>query len=476
MVFTRRSVLFSLGAAAAAGSVRIGAAVLREGRPRSSRPDTEAFLRAVEAGDLGEVRRLLARDARLAAACDAQGRSAFVLAQLAGRAAIAAELQGRIELDVVEAVLAEDWARFAATVEAHPELANAVHPIGGTPLYAAALVGSQAMWRLRAAGCLPNAAPAGGSGFTPARAAMTGRTVSGAFCAASDLLGNGSDPNAAQRDGDSVLHGAVRRRSELLVRLAIRKGSDPAARDAHDRTAQQLAEHLDWSAGADLLARHADLPRDHRASRWAFDANRQPIVRPDLSDVPKALQNAVTGSSHTQLARLRALIEKDSRLTFSVSSDDELAIEACAHIGNRPIIRVHLDHGAPLSLPTAVALGDHAAIRFLLDADPLLVHERGAHDFPVMWYAVLGASGVGTAELLRGYGVSPDQESLGTTALHWCVKRNDKDLTAWLIERGADLEALGFKWDPDGQTPLQLARVDGRMEIAAMLEAAGARR
>ena len=56
------------------------------------------------------------------------------------------------------------------------------------------------------------------------------------------------------------------------------------------------------------------------------------------------------------------------------------------------------------------------------------------------------------------------------------MKRNDKDLTAWLIERGADLEAVGFKWDPDGQTPLQLAQVEGRTEIAAMLKAAGARR
>jgi ankyrin repeat protein len=195
-----------------------------------------------------------------------------------------------------------------------------------------------------------------------------------------------------------------------------------------------------------------------------------------LSGVPRARQNEVTGSSHTKLDRVRELVAADRRLVFSVSTDDELAIEACAHTGNRPIIRFHLEHGAPLSLPTAVALGDHDTIRFLLDRDPLLIHERGAHDFPVMWYVALGGGGVETAELLHRYGVAPDQESLGITALHWCARNDDRELAAWLIANGADVEALGFKFDRDGQTPLQLARTGEHREIAGMLEKAGARR
>ncbi|MEO6598021.1 MAG: ankyrin repeat domain-containing protein [Planctomycetota bacterium] len=462
-------------AAATAASVRAGTAV-RPAPPSHTGSSAEAFLRAAEVGDLGEVRRLLAIDATLATVRDAEGRSAFVLAHLAGRAAIAEELAPRIELDIVEAVLAEDWPRFEALAKAQPELCQTAHAIGGTPLYAAALVGSLELYRLRSAGCLSDASPATGSGLTPARAAMSCRTVSGAFCAATDLLANGADAKAAQRAGDSVLHGTVRARSELLVRLAIRKGSDPAAQDHTGRTAQDLAEQLEWRAGARLLEKHTDLPRDHRASRWLFDANRQPVVRPDLSDVPQALQSNVTGSSHAGFDRLRELVGTDTRLVFSVSTDDELAIEACAHTGNRPIIRYHLDRGAPLSLPTAVALGDHDMIRFLLNRDPLLIHERGAHDFPVMWYAVLGGCGPETAALLRGYGVAPDQESLGNTALHWCVKRDARELAAWLIEQGADVEALGFKWDRNGQTPLQLARIDQRAEFVGMLEKAGARR
>jgi hypothetical protein len=285
MPLTRRRLLSSMGAAAAAattGSIRTSPAAATAAFARPFGSDAAAFLHAVEVGDLGEVRRLLAADAALAAARDPQGRSAFVLAHLSGRKPVADELRGRIELDAVEAVLAEDWARFGALARASPEPCNAVRSIGGTPLYAAALVGSGDLSRLRSAGCPPEAAPAGGSGFTPARAAMQCRTVSGARCAATDLLGNGADVNAAQRGGDSVLHGAVRRRSELLVRLAIRKGADPDARDGDGRDARELAEHLGWTAGAALLAGHARLPRDHRESRWRFGVDRRPVVRPGL--------------------------------------------------------------------------------------------------------------------------------------------------------------------------------------------------
>jgi hypothetical protein len=444
-------------------------------RPHAADP-AAGFLRAVESGDLGEVRRLLRADAALASARDAAGRSAFAVALLAGRAAVAAELRARVALDAADAVIAEDWPRFAELVKADPNVCSAAHPIGGTPLYAGALAGSGELSRVRAAGCRPDAAPDGGSGLTPARAAMACRTATGARRAATDLLGNGADANAAQRGGDSVLHGAVRARSELLVRLAIRKRADPAARDERGRTAADLAQELGWADGARLLARHAELPRDHRGSRWLLDAQRRPVVRPDLSAVPQAKQNEVTGSSHARLERVRALVAEDERLVFSVSTDDELAIEACAHTGNRPLIRFHLDHGAPLSLPTAVALGDHDTIRFLLDRDPLLVHERGAHDFAVMWYAALGGGDVATAELLHARGVAVDQESVGTTALHWCARLDRADLAEWLLANGADAEAVGCKWDGDGETPLQVARARGHARIVALLERAGARR
>ncbi len=434
------------------------------------------FLEAVRTGDLESVRRLLAGDASLARARDESGRSAYVLAYVHGHVGVAELVRGAgLELDIVEAVLAEDWKRLEELASKEPALLQRAHPIGGTPLYAAALIGSNDGYRLRSLGCLPDAAPPGGSGFTPARGALEGPHPSWALRGLTDLCGNGANVNARQRGGDSVLHGAVRRRDAALVRLAIRKGADAAAVDEEGRTAKALADELGWTEGAQLLAGADRLPRDNRSSRFALDANREPVRRPDLADVPRSLQNQVTGASHAKLEKLRALVEADERLVFSISTDDELAIEACAHVQNPGIIRYHLDHGAPLSLPTAVALRDLKSVRAWLEHEPTLVHERGAHDFPVLWFAV-GGGALEIAELLAEYALPIDQESRGTTALHRCASEDDVELAHWLLEHGAEPEAVGYFWGPDGQTPLQVAIAGGNTRVAALLKEAGARR
>ncbi|MFT7487211.1 MAG: ankyrin repeat protein, partial [Candidatus Paceibacteria bacterium] len=237
-----------------------------------------------------------------------------------------------------------------------------------------------------------------------------------------------------------------------------------------------LAKELHWEEGVELLKNHSSLPRDNRGSRFALNANREPVVRPDLTSISKELQSEVTRASHANLKRLKELIGSNPDLIFSTSTDDELAIEACSHVGTRDIIRYHLDHGAPLSLPTAVSLGDREMIRFLLKWDPTLVHERGAHDFPVMWYVVMGGGGAELAELLLEHGVSVDQQSKGATALHWCVMRKDLDFAHWLIENGADVEAIAYNWTRDGQTPLQLALAKDADKFVALLKQAGASR
>ncbi len=438
---------------------------------------TDPFLAAVIAGDLERVRALLADDPKLATCRDDRDRSAFVLAFVHGHLDVAEAIQDTgIELDTIEAVLAADWDRFAACVEADREDLTRAHPIGGTPLHAAALSGCTSNWRLRSAGCEPDAIPAGGNGFTAARTAMDAAHPHWARIALADLCSNGADVNAAQRGGSSVLHGAVRHRDEKLVRLAVRKGADVTAKDAEGRTAADLATASGWAAGAKLLGNHATLPRDNRASRFALDANREPIEFPDMSAVPQELQSRVTGNSHFRLPVVRDLLKQNPQLTFSISTDDELAIEASAHIGSRDIIRLHLDHGAPLSLPTAVSLGDLESVKFWLDRDPTLVHERGAHDFPPLFFAVFGEGSVEMAELLLARGTPIDQDSAGHTALHWCVKRREHDLAAFLLENGADSEPVGHLWERAGETPLQVARAADDQKMIAVLEGAGARR
>jgi ankyrin repeat protein len=361
-------------------------------------------------------------------------------------------------------------------VDSHAEQLEASFPIGGTPLYAAASVASPGFWRLRQLGVDPDAVPAGGSGFTPARGAMDCVYAAWAQFSLADLCANGGDVNASQKNGSSVLHGAVLRRDATLVRLAIRKGADVSAKNSNHRTPYNLAVHLNWAEGATLLRAHKSLPRDNRSSRFALDANHEPIVRPDLSDVPKELQREVTLNSHFNLPRVRELVGKDKRLVFSISGDEELAIEACAHVGNTEIIKYYLDHGAPLSLPTAVSLGDLPSVAAWLESNPDLIRECGAHDFPLMWYVVMGGGSLEMAELLVNSGVPIDQESVGTTALHACIKRGQVDLMDWLLEHGANPEGVGCNASRDGDTSLDLAIASKEAKMVELLKAAGARR
>jgi len=397
-----------------------------------------------------------------------------VLARLSGANAVATRLlEEGLEQDLVEAVLAENWTRVEELVRSDPSRLEAIHPIGGGALFAAGRCGIREMYRLRALGSDPDAP---GAGFTPARGAIDCVNTTEALYSTTELLSNGADVNAPQRTGSSILHGAVLRQDLELVRLALRKGGDVTARNDAGETALKTAQRIGWDAGVALLRNHESVARDHRSSRFAFDAHGEPIKFQRLDDVSRADQSAVTSSSHGNLQAVERLLSDDPRKVFSISTDDELAIEACAHTGNRPIIRTHLKHGAPYSLPTAVVNGDLAFALFLLDDDPLRIHERGAHDFPVLWYAALGGDQVELAEALIDRGTPVDQESAGTTTLHLCAARGRPDLARFLISQGADIHARGYGKERLGQTPLQAARARGNTELEKLLLAAGAER
>lgn len=286
---------------------------------------------------------------------------------------------------------------------------NAAHPIGGSPLYASGLTGGGEQFRLRSLGCDSNGRPEGGSGRTPARAAMDCR-----------------DPLGA------------------------------------------------WLAGADLLRSHATIARDHRASQFAFNASREPFELLAIDDIPRQQQSQVTGLSHFNRKRVQELLADEPRLIHSISTDAELAIEACGHTGNRDIIRMHLDQGAPLSLPTAISVGDLDHARWLLEQDSRLIHERGPHDFAVMWYPAIGGGSVEAAELLLSHGAALEQESGVETALHLAAMRGHLELIRFLVEQGADIEAIGYRQDRAGRTPLQLALARNREDAARLLRELGA--
>jgi len=429
-----------------------------------------AFFAAVRAGDLERARALLDARPELRDSGDEAGRSALAVALLHERRAVADLLLERgYEPDLAEAVMLSDWELAEERFRAAPALLDAYHPVGGTPLYAGARVGAGSLYLLQSWGADADGNPLGKRGVTPAHGALECAHPILARKGAVSLLSNGASVHARQRGGATLLHVAARRGDDYLVRYLIRRGAEPAARDDGGRTPLDVALEHEHAAVVKTLRGERGLVRDDMRARYAYDASGGPVVFDPLWDVPAEVQSQVTGASHNDPAAVRAALDRNPRLIFSVSTQDELAVEACAHTGNREILRMHLDLGAPQSLATSLSVGDLAGARRLLAAHPGSLHERGPHDFAPMWYPAIGGGSVEAAELLLDHGAEVDQESLGTTGLHWAVMRGHVDLVAFLLERGADPLARGYSFDAAGRTPGEEARARGRDEIVRLL-------
>jgi ankyrin repeat protein len=70
-------------------------------------------------------------------------------------------------------------------------------------------------------------------------------------------------------------------------------------------------------------------------------------------------------------------------------TDHETAIQAAAHVGARPVAEFLLAQGAPLAIPTAAMLGSAEDVKRLLAEEPARIHENGAHFIPLLPHAAL---------------------------------------------------------------------------------------
>ncbi len=436
------------------------------------------LLAAVAAGDLVVVRELLDGEPGLVHTRDDRGRSAFAVALLARQPTAAALLREYgYELDVHEAALALDWETFAVMAEEAPGAINRDHTIGGTAMYAAAIggAGSQ-IWRVYSPGGDPNLRPAGESAWTPVRAALEHPDLATAEQTAANLLANGAAIDASQPNGSSVLHAAAARGSLALVEILIRKGADVASRDEDGHTPTDLADAAGHAAVVEMLRRHAEIPHDHSTSRLAYDVEGRPYQAPDLDAFSSLARGRLVGASHGNFDAVRAAVGQHPLLAHAVATTTEMAVEAAAHTGRKPIVEYLLERGAPYSLPTAVMRGDTPRVKALLTEDPLRIHERGAHDFALLWYPAIGGGLVEMMELLLAAGADIErQHSLGTTALHWAAMSGQLDLVELLLIQGTDPNRVGYKFDPAGQTPLAVAEARGHDQVAKLLRDRGAR-
>lgn len=449
-------------------------------RPTTAPGDRAAeFFAAVRRGDDPAVLAALTDDAGLLAARERDGASALTVALLAGRPATAELLRARgYQPDVVECAWLGEWERFAALAKEQPAAVVATHPIGGPAMYAAARGGvGEEIWRVFSAGGVPDPPDRPPTAWSPLRAAFAVADLAVAEMAAANLLANGADANARQPGGSSALHAAAARGSVALVEMLLRKHAAVDARDDDGRTPLDLAEGHAHATVARMLREHAAVRRDHLALRRAFTVDGQPYRPRPVDEVPPAEQWRFVGMGHGDLRGIQDGLAAHPNLVHAHATTTEMAVEAATHVGNRRICEVLLAHGAPYSLPAAVLCGTADAVAELLRQAPDRIHERGAHDFPLLWYPVLAGGSLELAATLMDHGADIEtQHFLGTTALHLAAARGQREMVALLLDRGADPDRVGRKFEARGETPRQLALAGGHTAVARLLEDRGAAR
>ncbi|MFT5233578.1 MAG: ankyrin repeat protein [Candidatus Krumholzibacteriia bacterium] len=472
---TRRAFLATSAAFVAAVTAHSVAWPTRFAMASTNDPNVQKMIEAVTAGDLATATDLIAQSPDLVQTRDTKGLSVFALSLLHGHPQIGAAIRGAgYELDLHEAALALDWERLATLAEPDPMQVNSFHAIGGSAMWAAARggAGSQ-MWRVYQYGGDPDLTPQ--DGYSPLRAALDLPDLATAEMTAAALLSNNASANTVEPDLQTGLHLAAARGSSELVEIFIRKGADLDALDPQGRTAQDLAEQNGHSAAANILRNHSNIPRDFSAQKRTRDSNEQPYTVPDFGRISLPERSKFVGASHGRMAEIQRLTKVDPRYAHSVATTDEAAVEAGAHMGNQDIVNMLLEFGASYDLTTVVMRGDVSTLKSRLKAEPRLIHERGAHDFPMLWYPVIGGELLECTEILLDAGADIErQHFLGNTALHYAVLGGQLEMTALLLERGADPNRISRKFSGDGITPLGLAEQRKHAAVAQLLRDRGA--
>lgn len=212
-------------------------------------------IEAVKRGDAERLRAQLEADPDAAAARDADGVSARLLALYHGREDLARLLAGEGgPLDVFEAAALGDAERVRQLLAHDAGPVRARSADGFTPLHLAAFFGRDEAARLLLdAGADPNAVAANRMKVTPLHSAIAARHGSIALA----LIERGASPNVRQEQGWTPLHSAARNGDAGIVEALLHAGAEPAAPNDAGVTPAALARE----AGHEAIARRLEAGR-----------------------------------------------------------------------------------------------------------------------------------------------------------------------------------------------------------------------
>lgn len=360
---------------------------------------------------------------------DDQGRSLFLVACLArNQAQIDDALRQGMVLDIHEAAAAGQAKRVEEILALNPGSVDHRDLVGAAPMHYAAACGQVAVANVllaKGAGLSTTAARLDDATPLHFAASLPDATVS--MQMAQTLAGNGANANARKSDGVTPLHLAAKAGGVETVKLLLRKGADPFAKDASGKTALDAA----GPEVAGLLRDPGAVPYDCYTGRY------RSVVREDTYGIPQVWVNEFVTVSHFDFEKVKHLHTRCPDLLLTRSTWDEIGVEAAAHMGREDIAGFFLEKGAPLSLCTATMLGRKDEAAKIIAEDPNRVRERGAHDFPLLWYTMFGNERPDMAEFLIASGADVHASMMGSTSLIVARKKGHQQMVEILLKHGA---------------------------------------
>jgi len=175
-----------------------------------------------------------------------------------------------------------------------------------------------------------------------------------------------------------------------------------------------------------------------------------------MTDAELKERNALVLASHGNLAMVEELVVQRPGLINEPGVGNafggETPLAAASHTHNRAIADVLLAHGAEHDIYSATFIGDRNRVEAFLRANPDLVRIPGVHSIPILSFVTDGD--LASFLIERGAEVNAlSRVPFQSSPLHTAARRGYADVVDVLLENGADATVQNY----EEKTPPELA-------------------